>query len=67
MAESLHWKTRAYLIRFTMQQFNESTPIENVTCDECGNFGALEIGERKLCADCVTLAGSGCAGSPAEE
>jgi len=36
---------------------------EDAACEECGNFGALEIGERKLCADCVSLAGSSCAGS----
>ena len=37
---------------------------ENTACDECGNFGAQEIGDHKLCADCVVLAGSACAGSP---
>jgi hypothetical protein len=35
---------------------------DDVACEECGNFGAQEIGDRKLCADCVTLAGSSCAG-----
>jgi len=40
---------------------------EDVACDECGNFGALEIGDRKLCAECVTLAGSSCAGSLTED
>jgi len=35
----------------------------DATCDECGNFGTLEIGDHKLCAECVTLAGSSCAGS----
>jgi hypothetical protein len=39
----------------------------DVPCDECGNFGALEIGGRKLCADCVTLAGSACAGSASDD
>jgi hypothetical protein len=45
----------------------QSFPVaedENVACDECGNFDVLEIGGRKLCSDCVTLAGSGCGGSP---
>jgi hypothetical protein len=36
---------------------------EDAACDECGNFGAREIGDRKLCDECVTLAGSACAGS----
>ncbi len=49
-----------------MQPFNESTPIvadENAACDVCGSFGALEIDERTLCADCVALAGCGCGGA----
>jgi hypothetical protein len=25
---------------------------EALTCDECGRFGAMEIGDTKLCADC---------------
>jgi hypothetical protein len=32
------------------------------TCELCGSFDALEIGDRKLCAECVMLAGSSCAG-----
>jgi hypothetical protein len=40
---------------------------ENTACDKCGNFGALEIAGRKLCADCVTLAGSACAGSASDD
>jgi hypothetical protein len=47
-----------------MRQFNHAMPDEKVTCDECGSFDALEIGERQLCTDCVTLAGSSCGGSP---
>jgi hypothetical protein len=35
---------------------------DDVACEECGNFGAQEIGDLKLCADCLTLAGSSCAG-----
>jgi hypothetical protein len=31
-------------------------------CDDCGQFGTLEIGGRRLCGDCVTLAGCGCGG-----
>jgi hypothetical protein len=36
-------------------------------CDECGRFGASEIGGHKLCAECVTLAGSACAGSASDD
>ena len=39
---------------------------EDAPCDECGSFGALEIGEHKLCAECVALAGSACAGSASD-
>jgi hypothetical protein len=42
---------------------SNSNANENAACDECGNFGALEIRDGKLCADCMTLAGSSCAGS----
>jgi hypothetical protein len=46
---------------------NSSAAVEeNAVCTECGNFGALEIGGQKLCAECVTLAGSGCAGASDE-
>jgi hypothetical protein len=51
-----------------MQPFNNSTPVvtdENAACDVCGNFGALEIADRLLCSDCVSLAGCGCGGSAA--
>ena len=40
---------------------------ENAVCEECGNHDALEIGEHRLCADCVILAGSACAGSTSED
>jgi hypothetical protein len=50
-----------------VNQISKIVADENVVCDECGNFGASEIGERKLCADCVTLAGSACAGSTTDE
>jgi len=40
---------------------------EDTVCDKCGTFGALEIADRKLCAECVTLAGSACAGSSSDD
>jgi len=27
-------------------------PDEMLTCDECGRFGAMEMGDKKLCLDC---------------
>lgn len=38
----------------------------NQSCDACGNYGAQEIGDRQLCAECVILAGSACGGSSSE-
>jgi hypothetical protein len=35
---------------------------EAAACEECGQFGAMEIAGRQLCPDCVSLAGCGCAG-----
>lgn len=34
---------------------------EELTCDECGRYGALDFGEKKLCADCY---GTSCACCP---
>ena len=49
-------------------EFKPADPVnEDAACDECGNFGALEIGDHILCAECVTLAGSACAGSPSDD
>ena len=33
---------------------------ENVVCERCGRFGALEFTGTKLCADCYQQAGSCC-------
>jgi len=33
---------------------------EELQCDQCGRFGAFDIGERKLCADCYEQCGSCC-------
>ena len=41
--------------------------LSEAACDQCGCFGALEIGDHWLGSDCVTLAGSACAGSVADE
>jgi hypothetical protein len=32
-------------------------------CERCGSFDVMEIAGKFLCAECVALAGSSCAGS----
>jgi hypothetical protein len=39
---------------------------ENAACDDCVYFGTLEMGGRKLCAECVILADSNCGGPGGE-
>ncbi|HXT12699.1 MAG TPA: hypothetical protein VN873_14140 [Candidatus Angelobacter sp.] len=33
---------------------------ESAACDVCGRFGAVEVGDRKLCVDCYGGCGSCC-------
>ena len=33
---------------------------EELTCDECGRYGAVSFGEKKLCLDCYGSYGSCC-------
>lgn len=33
---------------------------ESLVCDVCGRFGAVELGDRKLCPDCYESYGSCC-------
>ena len=33
---------------------------ENLTCDECGRYGAFYFDVRKLCLDCYEACGSCC-------
>jgi hypothetical protein len=43
----------------------ESKPArstEEIACERCGSFDVLELAGKFLCADCVALAGCGCAG-----
>jgi hypothetical protein len=47
-----------------MQQLNDSTAP---ACERCGSFDVLEIAGQFFCADCVALAGCGCAGHGDEE
>lgn len=30
-------------------------------CEKCGKYGAVEIGDKFLCEDCITEAGCACA------
>jgi hypothetical protein len=34
----------------------------NRQCVECGNFEAVEVGDKFLCAECITQAGCSCGG-----
>jgi len=34
--------------------------IADLRCDECGSFGAFDLGERRLCEDCYRTRGSCC-------
>jgi hypothetical protein len=49
----------------------ESKPAKIVdetgACESCGGFEVMEIAGKYLCADCVALAGCGCAGDGAGE
>jgi hypothetical protein len=36
------------------------TLIAGLRCDECGVFGAFDLGERQLCEDCYRACGSCC-------
>jgi len=39
---------------------NEMQVDENLVCDVCNRFGAIDFGERKLCPDCYETSGSCC-------
>ena len=41
---------------------SKSPADESAACERCGSFDVLEIAGKFLCADCVALAGCGCAG-----
>jgi hypothetical protein len=43
----------------TVQGFSHSP---DSACERCGSFEVMEIAGKFLCADCVALAGCGCAG-----
>jgi hypothetical protein len=40
---------------------------ETASCERCGSFEVLEIAGQFLCADCVAVAGCGCAGHGGDE
>ncbi len=45
----------------------ENKANEDEACERCGSFDAQEIAGLILCADCVALAGCGCAGHGNDE
>jgi hypothetical protein len=60
--------SRADAILFQMNepredQANKVEPVkldERLNCDVCGRFGAIELGERRLCPGCYEGCGSCC-------
>jgi len=44
----------------------EIVPDESAACERCGSFEFLEFAGKLLCADCIALAGCGCAGHDEE-
>lgn len=42
-------------------------PTEDAACERCGSFDAMEFAGKVLCADCIQMAGCGCAGHGADE
>ena len=48
----------------------ESKPTnqtEDAACERCGSFDAMEFAGKVLCADCIQLAGCGCAGHGSDD
>jgi hypothetical protein len=33
---------------------------EDLACDQCGRFGAIDFGDQRLCPDCYATRGSCC-------
>jgi hypothetical protein len=62
IVEPLHRKIN--MADLTIQPFNGST---TPACENCGSFEVLEIADKFLCADCVSLAGCGCGGSATDD
>jgi len=45
----------------------QSAKTENErTCEKCGRYNAIEMGDQFLCEECITLAGCACAEREAE-
>lgn len=40
---------------------------EQLTCDECGRFGAMEVADQKLCPECYSNSGACCAGNTCDD
>jgi len=36
------------------QKTSVSRPNESLVCDICGQFGAVEFGDRRVCPDCYS-------------
>ena len=62
MVESYIGKPAARNSKSDSDDATMSTIQPNAACERCGSFDVLEIAGKFLCADCVALAGCGCAG-----
>lgn len=43
-----------------MEQMKQTLVNQDVACESCGRFGAVELGNHHLCIDCYEGCGSCC-------
>jgi hypothetical protein len=43
-------------------EVQELHPDDQLACDQCGRFGAIQLEDRKLCPTCYECSGACCAG-----
>jgi hypothetical protein len=41
---------------------NSASSTHDAACERCGSFDAMEFAGEILCANCIQMAGCGCAG-----
>jgi hypothetical protein len=46
---------------------NPASQTQDAACERCGSFEAMEFAGKILCADCIQLAGCGCAGHGSDD
>jgi hypothetical protein len=50
-----------------MPDQDEKPEASAAACERCGSFDTMEFAGKILCADCIQLAGCGCAGHGSDE